>query len=158
MQRQLIARDTVHTEAIGACLATRRPQSAIVYLEGDLGAGKTTLVRGFVHASGHRGVVKSPTYTLVEPYEVASGTIYHFDLYRLNDPQELDDIGARDLFGAPAVCLIEWPSRGGDELPAADLILRLQIHGDGRRIELQACSPVGENWLTRVTACLESIS
>lgn len=158
MQQLLIARDSAHTEAIGACLATNRPASAIVYLEGDLGAGKTTLVRGFVHASGHQGVVKSPTYTLVEPYDEVAGTIYHFDLYRLNDPRELDDIGARDLFGAQAICLIEWPSRGGNALPQADLILRLQIQGDARQIELQAGSQLGENWLQTVSACLQAIS
>ena len=158
MRQQITASDAAQTEAIGACLALNRPVAGIVYLEGDLGAGKTTLVRGFVHACGHQGVVKSPTYTLVEPYQNSAGTIYHFDLYRLNDPHELEFIGARELFGANAICLIEWPSRGGNELPAADLIVLIQMLADGRQLELHACSPVGERWLCDATTCLQSIS
>lgn len=158
MQQQVNAHDSANTEAIGACLASTRPAQAIVYLEGELGAGKTTLVRGFVLASGHAGVVKSPTYTLVEPYQTAAGDIYHFDLYRLNDAQELEFIGAREIFSAAAVCLIEWPSRGEMEIPKADLILHLRVHDGGRQITLQAGSEVGKDWLTQASSCLKSIS
>ncbi len=158
MQQQVIAHDSANTEAIGACLAATRPAHAIVYLQGDLGAGKTTLVRGFVQASGHTGVVKSPTYTLVEPYQTAGGDIYHFDLYRLNDPQELEFIGTREIFSAEAVCLIEWPGRGEAEIPAADLILHLQPHGVERQITFQTSSHVGKDWLQRAAACLTAIS
>lgn len=152
------AHNADETEAVGACLAKVRPHQAVVFLEGDLGAGKTTWVRGFVRACGHVGIVKSPTYTLVEPYFLTGTTIYHFDLYRLNDPQELEFMGARDLLGAEAICLIEWPSKGAGELPQPDLIVQLQPLGAGRQITLLAQSEVGKSWLRQAVAIRQSVN
>lgn len=108
-----------------------------LFLEGDLGAGKTTLSRGILRAFGHVGAVKSPTYTLVEVYELRDRTLCHFDLYRLGDPEELEYMGIRDYFVEKNVCVIEWPERGAGILPKADLIVQLTPEGDGRRVHIQ---------------------
>lgn len=155
-QRKLFAQNAPQTEAIGGCLASTSPTRAMVYLRGDLGAGKTTLVRGFARYLGYLGVVKSPTYTLVEPYDLGNIQLYHFDLYRLNDPQELEYMGARDQFGAQAVCMVEWPERGGDQLPEADLEIQLRVDGPHRQIYLNAQTATGEQWLTSAQTCLNS--
>jgi tRNA threonylcarbamoyladenosine biosynthesis protein TsaE len=123
----------------------------VVYLDGELGAGKTTLCRGVLRAKGHCGAVKSPTYTLVEPYTAPSGVVYHFDLYRLVDPAELENMGIRDYFIDEGLCLIEWPERGVGLLPAPDiriLIRGLGISGEGRRVTLQADTPRGRAMMT----------
>jgi len=143
--------DAQATEAFGARLAECCRGGLLVFLHGDLGAGKTTLVRGFLRAAGCSGPVKSPTYTLVEPYSSQRGSFYHLDLYRLSDPEELEWIGVRDLFDAEQVCLIEWPEQGTGFLPAADLHVYLRPENSGRRVRLAAGSARGE----RVLHCLD---
>jgi len=117
----------------------------IIYLQGDLGAGKTTFARGFINALGHTGKVKSPTFTLVESYDLKAIRLYHFDLYRLNDPLELEYIGIRELVGETDVmCLIEWPEKGGAELPQADLEINLSYQGESRDVDYLAKSTKGQ--------------
>ncbi|MBT3310257.1 MAG: tRNA (adenosine(37)-N6)-threonylcarbamoyltransferase complex ATPase subunit type 1 TsaE [Gammaproteobacteria bacterium] len=118
-------------ERLGAVLAQLLHAPALLFLQGDLGMGKTTLARGFMRERGHKGNVKSPTYTLVEPYELGGETIYHFDLYRLCDPEELEFMGIRDYLNA-SIALVEWPDKGMGLLPQADLELMLESHGEGR--------------------------
>lgn len=139
------------TEALGARLATVLIPGCIFYLRGDLGAGKTTLVRGFLHGLGHRGTVKSPTFTLVESYQLADWRVFHWDLYRLANPEELDYLGLRDQLDGSAVLLIEWPERGHGELPAADVEITLVYAGEGRNGRLAGCSSVGGKLLIQLS-------
>lgn len=128
--------DAAATEALGASLAQRLRHGGLVTLEGDLGAGKTTLVRALLHALGHNGPVRSPTYAIVESYRIGDLDVYHLDLYRLADPDELDYIGLRDWLDGSNLVLVEWPERGAGFLPTPDLHIQLEHHGDGRVVTL----------------------
>ena len=131
-------------QALGAKLATACQSHGVIYLQGDLGTGKTTLTRGLLRALGHKGAVKSPTFTLVEPYTVNGVDIYHFDLYRLSDPEELEFMGLREYFTAENLCLIEWPQQGGAMLPEADLLIELEHAGVARNLVISANTPHGK--------------
>ena len=128
--------DEAATLALGARLAALDLASELIFLHGDLGAGKTTLVRGYLRALGYEGAVKSPTYTLLESYEFKRLRIYHFDFYRIDDPRELGYMGIDELMQAPAVKLVEWPDKAGDRLPAADMEVRLEVAGKGRHASI----------------------
>lgn len=132
---------------LGLGMAPHLEKGIIVFLDGILGAGKTTFCRGILHAFGHRGPVKSPTYTLVEPYDMVPATIYHFDLYRLGAPDELEFMGIRDYFQAGSLCIVEWPSRGEGILPEPDLLVTLAPEKGGRRLTIAAATPVGKHCL-----------
>ncbi len=124
------------TEAYGAQLWQQLPGQCIVFLNGTLGAGKTTLVRGFLRAGGHKGAVKSPTYTLVEEYQLPNQLIYHFDFYRLKDPEELEWIGIQDYFAQKSICFIEWPEMGKAMLPDADIVIHISVKEQYRVLEM----------------------
>ena len=132
--------DLAATEAAGAALGSALPRHLVVYLHGELGAGKTTLVRGLLRALGHPGRVPSPTYTLVEPYELGDLELKHLDLYRIADPEELEFLGVREMEG---VVLVEWPERGGHFLPAPDLSCRLAVIPEGRALEAEGLTEPG---------------
>ena len=149
----MIKRTVVGEEAmvaLGRALAGALVPGVVVHLEGELGMGKTTLSRGIIQGLGHDGAVKSPTYTLVEPYEHTVIPVYHFDLYRLGDPEELELMGIRDYLDGHSLCLVEWPQRGEGVLPPADLVITIEKDGAGRSIELRASSASGEAVLDRL--------
>lgn len=141
-------------ERFGRRLAPLLGQSCLVFLSGDLGTGKTTLARGILQGLGHTGHVKSPTYTLIEPYELAGRTIYHLDLYRLGDPEELEDLGLRDLLAGESGLLIEWPERGAPILPPADLEIHITYSNGGRVLALTAGTRLGGMILERLGQAL----
>lgn len=136
------------THRLGADLANCAPLGGvIIYLHGDLGAGKTTLARGFLQTLGVQTHIKSPTYTLVEIYQVDGQEVLHFDLYRLSDPEELEYLATREYLDGHAKALIEWPEHGKGFLPTADLVITLDIEGEGRVATIEALSEVGIAWL-----------
>jgi tRNA threonylcarbamoyladenosine biosynthesis protein TsaE len=146
MMRTVSLADPVATEALGRALAAAAPASAVVYLHGELGAGKSVLARAILRALGVIGAVKSPTYTLVERYQLDDGDAAHLDLYRIADGAELEFLGLDELAGI-CLCLVEWPERGGSALPSPDLRIRLAVAGEGRSARIEAESPTGAGWL-----------
>jgi tRNA threonylcarbamoyladenosine biosynthesis protein TsaE len=149
---RIILPDESATLALGASLAPHLAAGLVVTLAGELGAGKTTLVRGLLRALGHEGPVKSPTYTLVEVYEVSRLNLYHFDFYRFHDPREWIDAGFRDVFNGQNVCLIEWPEKARGLLPPADIAVTLDWQDSGRLATLRAGSANGERVLAALCA------
>jgi tRNA threonylcarbamoyladenosine biosynthesis protein TsaE len=145
-QMQILLEDEQKMQVFGEKIAQVIGQinaPLLILLNGDLGAGKTTLSRGILNGLGHRGSVKSPTYTLVEPYDLEIGKVFHFDLYRLVDPEELYDIGFNDYLSESQLCMIEWPDKGGSLLPKADISLQINSNGTGRQVILTAQTSLG---------------
>ncbi|WOT07036.1 tRNA (adenosine(37)-N6)-threonylcarbamoyltransferase complex ATPase subunit type 1 TsaE [Shewanella youngdeokensis] len=140
-------KDEQDTVNLGRQLSALITPPLIIYLSGDLGAGKTTFSRGLIQSLGHEGAVKSPTYALVEPYELNGIDVFHFDLYRLYDPEELEFMGIRDYFTTRSLCIVEWPDRGHGLLPQADIQINIKYVDTGRQVELKAISPKGEQIL-----------
>ena len=146
--------DESATQALGAALARAVLPGLVVYLEGDLGAGKTALTRALLHAAGHKGAVKSPTYTLSEPYRIEldgkNVNLIHYDLYRMSSPEEFLDAGFREDFDGRNICIVEWPEKGAPVLPPPDVQVLLAVSGPGRTVELQALSELGLLCLERL--------
>ena len=149
-KKELFLADESQQIALAKRVAQHLKSSFVMLLKGDLGVGKTTFARGFVQASGFDGVVKSPTYTIVEPYPIdANRMCYHFDLYRLTDPEELEFTGARDYFNDNDVCLVEWPENAEGFLPPADWICEFSHYNEGRNLIISAMTEKGESLMLR---------
>ena len=146
--------DEAGTAALGAALSRAILPGMAIHLHGDLGAGKTALTRALLHAAGHAGNVKSPTYTLSEPYTVQlegrAVNVIHFDLYRMSSPEEFLDAGFREDFNGDNICIVEWPEKADPVLPPPDLHIFLAVAGEGRDVELQASSALGLSCLQRL--------
>lgn len=138
------------TLSLGAALSRALAPGLVIYLEGDLGSGKTTLVRGVLRGLGYEGNVKSPTFTLVELYAISRLNLHHFDFYRFSQPEEYLDAGLDEYFSGGAVCLVEWPDKAGDYLAPADLRIALSIEGDSRRAEIIPLTEAGRTCLSRL--------
>ena len=144
------------TRELGGRAAQYCRPPLVIYLSGELGSGKTTFARGFLRALGYTGNVKSPTFSLLETYELEDVNLYHFDLYRIRDAHELEYTGIRDLSTeANAVSLVEWPQRGEGAIPAADLVFEFQHHGDQRTVKYHAESDNGKVMVARLQACFD---
>jgi len=137
--------------ALGLALSTQRGRALVVTIRGELGAGKTTFVGGVLNALGFKGSARSPTYTLIEPYEIGGRQVFHLDLYRLADPGEVEALGLRDLLIDDAALLIEWPERGAGSIPSADLELDIAYAGEGRVIDATAHGQAGRELLQQLT-------
>jgi tRNA threonylcarbamoyladenosine biosynthesis protein TsaE len=140
--------DEAATLALGASLAPGVGPGRVLHLRGPLGAGKTTLVRGLLRALGYAGRVRSPTYTVVEPYEVSSLHLYHFDFFRFDDRTEWLSTSFREYFNSASACIVEWPERAGERLSPPDLEVTLQIDGLARRAAIASRTPAGAAWLS----------
>ena len=153
-QRTFHLHEEAGTLALGASLAHTLVPGLAIYLHGELGAGKTTLTRALLHAAGHHGHVKSPTYTLAEPYTITINgkpvELFHFDLYRMKSPEEFLDAGFRDHFNDQSICIVEWPENGESVLPPPDITIFLTVSGSGRHVELNALSDEGMQCLDRL--------
>ena len=168
MQYQRVTKTSKQTSELAYAIATLCCARTIIYLYGDLGAGKTTFCQGFIKSLGYSGRVKSPTYTLVEPYSITWQSedgipsvreVFHFDLYRLADPEELEFIGIRDYFDTDGICLIEWPQKGEGLLAPADLTISIEFIGSERRFNLQSGSNYGAKLIKQLEdrdCCAES--
>jgi len=156
MQMTRFLPDEDATLAFGAALAHALAPGLTIYLVGDLGAGKTTLTRGVLRGLGYTGKVKSPTYNLVELYNVSRLYLYHFDFYRFADPQEWEDAGFREYFNADSVCLVEWPEKAGEFLPAPDLRIELVVEQSGRSLQVHAATEAGKQCLARLNSATNS--
>ena len=143
MQIERHAATAEEMEIVGSKLSTLLRPGLVLFFHGELGAGKTTLIRGMLHGLGHRGAVKSPTYTLVESYPFAGMTVHHFDLYRLKSAEELEFLGIRDYLGGRNLCLIEWAERGAGLLPAQDLDIHIERQETGRLVRISAGTETG---------------
>ncbi|BBN88546.1 tRNA (adenosine(37)-N6)-threonylcarbamoyltransferase complex ATPase subunit type 1 TsaE [Azospira sp. APE16] len=155
--QSLLLANEAATQALGAALAQAAGPGLVIYLEGDLGAGKTTLVRALLRALGHTGPVKSPTYALVEVYKLSSLYLYHFDFYRFESPEEFVDAGLDDYFRQGALCLVEWPDKAAGFVPPPDLVLAFRFRDDdGRDLLLQPHSPGGEQCVNALMSRLSS--
>ncbi len=146
--------DEAGTAALGVSLARALSPGLVIYLHGDLGAGKTALTRAMLHAAGHVGHVRSPTYTLAEPYQIVLAgvptEVVHFDLYRMISDDEFIEAGFREYFNAHTICIVEWPEKAQALLPRPDINIVLEVAGDGRDVELQALSQQGLQCLARL--------
>ena len=140
-------KNETETTDIGAKVSSCLQGGEVIYLKGELGTGKTTFVRGMLNGLGFTGNVKSPTYTIVEPYSIDSHAVYHFDLYRLNDPAELESLGIRDYCDGQSICFFEWPEKGENLTPNADINLLLTYTKEGRNVELTAVTEIGKSIL-----------
>ena len=143
------------TERLGAALAPQLRAGLVLFLHGELGAGKTTVVRGILRGLGYTGAVKSPTYTLVEPYQMGVLSIYHFDLYRLNDPEELEFLGVRDYLAGSGVCLVEWAESGAGVLPAPDVDIAIERQEERRVVRFTSRTENGAMLLHGLTTAMD---
>ena len=146
----MLIADETQMRDLGARLVAACDRGGVITLSGELGTGKTTLVRGALHAEGVVGGVRSPTYTLVEYYPLARFAVAHFDLYRLGDPEELEYLGFRDYLNPQTLCLIEWPERAEGYLQGVDLAVEIEYDSGGRRVQLSARSERGREWISRL--------
>lgn len=138
---------------LGSKLASVCVPPCIIYFQGQLGAGKTTFTRGFLHGLGFKGRVKSPSYSLLETYSLQEVEILHLDLYRIKDPEELEMLGVRELFHENTIALVEWPDMASDRLPLADIVCEIDIHQDERTVDIKPRSASGEKIMINFTSC-----
>lgn len=152
----MILKNEIELLKIGKILGKVATPPLVIYLTGELGAGKTTFSRGFLAGKGYEGRVKSPTYTLIEPYHLPNVDVFHFDFYRIQHSEELELMGIREFFYGGSICLIEWPEYGEGRIPKPDLEIKFEIIDDGRRLEIKDCSPNGKAVLEQFTRACEA--